>query len=166
MGKLVNLIGNRYGRLVILERDQSKPLASGGRRVYWICECECGSVISRTGHDLKDGSIKSCGCLNREQAASVKYSHGKHNSPTYYSWQAMKSRCENPRNWKYNQYGGRGIKVCDRWRNSFINFMQDMGERPSGYTLDRIDPNGNYEHNNCRWATPKQQANNKRNSYP
>lgn len=123
------------------------------------------------GYTLRKGTSRSCGCLQKEMASERRthgHSRGKHwnGTPTYLSWRAMKVRCTYAKHQGWKNYGGRGIKVCDRWLNSFENFLADMKERPKGTTLDRYpDNNGNYEPGNCRWATPKQQRHNQSTSH-
>ncbi len=169
MGTFINRSGRNYGLLCVLCRDESRGPASNGRRVFWVCRCSCGNKISVTGHELASGDTKSCGCLKAAAGARMKESHGsaggktKRPTPTYYSWQAAKSRCTNMRNWKFPKYGGRGITMCDHWLTSFEAFLADMGPRPAGHTLDRFpNQNGNYEPGNCRWATPREQRLNQR----
>jgi hypothetical protein len=135
-----------------------------------MCQCDCGNQKVIRAGDLKRGSARSCGCLSAELAkdrmlARKKHGHsvGFKQSPTYGTWCAMTQRCSNKNSTAYKYYGGRGIAVCDRW-SLFENFLFDMGNRPEGKTLDRIDPNGDYELENCRWATWAQQVSNKRNS--
>lgn len=152
----VNLIGRQYGKLkVIFYIDKTK---SGQHR--WLCLCECGKTNIVPGGALNAGRVRSCGCL----LGTTKY-HGHAAggiiSPTYTSWYAMLQRCSNPRNSHYESYGGRGIEVCERWKY-FPHFLADMGERPLGTTLDRINVNGNYELSNCRWADEKTQRANRR----
>ena len=170
MGKLVDRTGHRYGMLTVIERDLSKPSAAKGRRVYWICRCDCGRIKAVTGHDLQAGDVQSCGCARHALIAIKRRRHGhapardekSKPTPTYRSWQAAKQRCHSPTHSAYPRYGAHGITMCKKWRESFEAFLADMGERPPGTTLDRIDPARGYEPGNCRWATPKQQAYNSR----
>jgi len=149
-----NLTGQRFGNL--------RALAYAGYRrhtqsILWLCQCDCGErTVVRASH-LIYARIKSCGCLGGT------LTHGLSKSPTYASWSAMRTRCNNPNSIHFKDYGGRGIKVCARWA-SFEKFLNDMGPRPRGRTLDRKNVNGNYERRNCRWATSKTQAQNKRRS--
>lgn len=135
--------------------------------VIWLCSCVCGGLTNVRSSTLRDGRSKSCGCLILDQCRNrpnrLKHGHnavGKR-SRTYSCWGDMIKRCTNPKAGNYVYYGGRGIKVCDRWR-SFENFLADMGECPNGLSIDRIDNDGNYELSNCHWATALEQARNKR----
>lgn len=156
------LIGQRFGRLLAVENTRKKKRT----QVIIKCKCDCGNIIETYHNHLKNGNTKSCGCLQKEAIRDIAFIHGharpKKKTPTYITWKAMRNRCYYPKIHNYNSYGGRGIIVCERWKNSFENFLEDMGERPEGTTLDRINPNGNYEPSNCRWATNEEQSKNKR----
>lgn len=144
----------------MLERDKTIP-PKRGTRVRWLCACDCGKVTSVTGHELQSGDTTSCGCYRRDKTAAMRLIHGMSRTPTHNSWRAMRSRCLDPKNEKFSEYGGRGIQVCERWA-SFEAFYLDMGERPPKKTLDRIDPSKGYYPQNCRWASAKTQAENRR----
>lgn len=158
MPKFNDLSGLRFGRLTAKEVAQRSSRKGGNTK--WLCVCDCGGSGVIYASNLISGQTKSCGCLHKEYL----YKHGftTHASvkPTYSCWKQMKDRCRNPKNKFFHYYGGRGIKVCEKWLN-FEGFLADMGEKPEGLTLDRIDTNGDYEPNNCRWIT---QANQMRNT--
>lgn len=155
--RLIDRTGDRYGRLTVIERLPAKSKTDTNAR--WYCRCDCGRSTVAYGQDLERGKVKSCGCLNAERIMQHGYS-GRH---VYGVWQAMRQRCENPKAQRYADYGARGIRVCDEWRR-FENFLADMGDRPQGYSLDRIDNDGPYSKENCRWTISKVQNNNKRDS--
>src|SRR5258708_9467541 len=151
-----NISGVRFGRLIALERAGDK-----WGNVIWRCRCDCGNEKFVQIRYLIGGNTKSCGCMKRGPTSghfhTWRRDGRKGASPTYISWQAMHRRCYGEATKDYLYYGGRGIKVCERW-HSFENFLADMGERPEGLTLDRIDGNGDYGPDNCHLATPPQQS--------
>jgi|SRR6185369_7464456 len=157
MGSKLNVAGKRFGRLTALREDRQMD------RTAWLCICDCGTECVRTTKTLRNGMTKSCGCFQIETVKRVTTKHGRTNSKLYGVWKAMRGRCRTKTDQNYRHYGGRGIKICERW-NTFENFRNDMGDPEAGLTLDRIDVNGNYEPSNCRWVTMKEQTRNKRNS--
>jgi hypothetical protein len=168
MPALIDLTGMRFERLVVLRRGDNAR-AKGGGVTRWQCRCDCGNETLSNSSDLRGGKSTSCGCLQRErmsEAAKVSSrTHGLTDTPEWRSWSAMLSRCYNPAATGYERYGGRGIGVCVQWRHSFENFFSDMGKRPTlNHTLDRIEQNGNYTPDNCRWATKEEQGGNRRDN--
>jgi len=178
--KAIDMTGIKMGRLLILNRSGSLVNSLGEKEAaLWNCKCDCGKETVVSGNDLRSGHTKSCGCLQRDTAASSKTTSGQYlageMSParsedlrTWRSWISMLRRCYSSYSNRYKYYGERGITVCDRWNpqkgGTFLNFLSDMGTRPIDKTLDRKNVNSNYEKSNCRWATNKEQANNKRKS--
>lgn len=164
MSKFIDLTGKRFGKLIIIQRADNNKW----RNTRWLCLCDCGKKKIVNGSSLISGTTKSCGCLRKARARDMCLKNTKHGhlsggkpSATYASWKGMNERCTNPNRRDYHHYGGRGIKVCKRWRK-FENFLEDMGEVPKGHQLDRINNSGNYCKSNCRWATPKEQNRNTR----
>ena len=154
--------GSVFGRLTVV-RPAGLKLYGGWNRTFFECRCECGKIVQVLGSVLVSRHTNSCGCLLRETRAVNAKTHGMTNSPEYTAWKAMRARCGNPNNPAYSTYGGRGISVCEEWRDSFEAFYASMGPKPSNkHSLDRIDPNGDYTPANCQWATWDIQATNKR----
>lgn len=157
----IDLTGLLFGRLRVIE--QAARLKKKVPR--WLCQCDCGGSVVAEGKNLRGGLTKSCGCLSKEVASLRTRTHGMTESVEYKTWSAIKRRCYNENEHCYPRYGGRGIKVCGRWLNSFENFYADMGPRPAGnYSIERNDPNGDYSPSNCRWLPMAKQSANRRNS--
>jgi hypothetical protein len=155
--------GDLFGRLTVIERCKEKGANNNAK---FLCKCECGNESIAYGNNLKRGHTKSCGCLGDENRSAGVVKHGMSNTGEYHSWAGMIQRCTNPNHIQYKDWGGRGIKVCERWINSFENFYEDMGPKPTpGHSIDRWPNNdGDYELVNCRWGTDEQQGGNKRNN--
>jgi len=164
MSKLIDLTGLSFGKLIVLRQEDSMGVGRKTRS-RWLCLCQCGEKSTVNGSNLRFGITKSCGCLVVESVSKSSFKHGHSKSPTYIAWQSMKWRCSNRKATDYKDYGGRGIKVCDRWKNSFESFLEDMGEKPSKrFSIDRIDNNGDYKPFNCKWSTQIDQQNNRNNN--
>jgi hypothetical protein len=180
--KLIDITGQKFGRLTVIEKLPPRPSKAGGS--LWLCLCECGNQCKRVGSELRrPNRTPSCGCFQAEWSARLGsdkeflakrsetiMTHGQKRrgavTPEYKTWLRMKKRCYNPSDKDFDNWGGRGIRVCDRWLNDFSAFFADMGPRPSAHhSIDRIDSNRDYEPSNCRWATMQQQGGENRRGF-
>lgn len=153
----VDIEGQVFGCLTVLG---FAGRVNGRKPVQWWCKCECGNLTRVGGICLRSGQTQSCGCLRTTQMRRLTRRHGKTGTPEHKIWGGMRNRCNNPRNHKFPHYGQRGIRVCNRW-NDFENFLADMGKRPTPkHSIERINNDGNYDPDNCKWAEPKEQMNN------
>jgi hypothetical protein len=159
MAPVKDITGLVFGKLRVISQ-----VGATNRQMFWLCECGCGTICTVRGGNLKNGHTTTCGCYGRHSRETHGHTKGGKVSSTYGIWATMIWRCHNPNSQSFYLYGQRGVTVCERWRSSFSNFLADMGERPKGLELDRIDNNGHYEPNNCHWVPRHENMMNRRNT--
>lgn len=163
MTKPLDLTGQKFGKLLVVRRSEKRTKAM---KAMFDCVCDCGNQKTVTGRNLVSGASQSCGCGVAKSAVERFTKHGRTKHPMYSRYNSMMARCYDEKNWEYANYGGRGITVCDRWVDSIDNFIADMGEPPTKeHSIDRVDNDKGYSPENCRWATKKQQSENRRVTY-
>ena len=162
MSQLKDLTGQKFNRLTVISREPNDKRG----QAMWLCQCECGNYVVVKGSNIRNNHTQSCGCLQKEKTIEASTKHGKARSKPHIVWKGMIQRCFNPKHTGFENWGGRGVTVCDEWKNDFQVFYDYVSQLPhfgeKGYSLDRINNDGNYEPGNVRWATPKEQANNRR----